>query len=176
MRAHGTVKFECWNQGAIGDVNNPGTLVDLCGLSLYDSIRIEGFFGYNKYSYDEILLEYGQGTKALFGTIERVRDKAIPAYKFNSKPLPAFVHKQLATILMMADTILVSDYNINNADYFIQQKQVIKKGNYEPKYVETGKHYDLSMQEYGRRDKVSLEFLEGIQSVIKSTCCLSAIN
>ena len=175
-RAHGTVKLECWNQGTLGDVNNPGSLFDLCGLSLYDSVRFEGFFGFNKYSYDEILLEYGISANTLFGTIERVRDKMIPAYKLNTKPLPAWLHKQLANVMMMADTVLVSDYNINNADYFIQRKNVIKKGNYEPKYHEKGKHFDLSLQEFGRRDPVSIEFLEGIQSVIKSTCCLSATS
>lgn len=175
-KAHGTVKFEVWNQGSLGDVNTPGNLVDLCGLSLYDSIRVYGFFGYGKYSYDELMLEYGPNANVLFGTVERVRDKAIPSYKFNSKPLSAWIHKQLATIMMMADTVLASDYNMNNADFYIQRKQVVKKGNYEPKYTEKGKHFDLSLQDFGRRDPVTLEFLEGIQSIIKSTCCLNTIS
>lgn len=173
MRAHGTVKFEVWNQGTIGDVNNPGTLFDYCGLSMYDSIRVKGFFGYGKYSYDELLLEFGIDSSAMFGQIERNRDKFIPSYKFNSQPLPDWVHKQLASFMMMADTVLASDYNVNNSNYYIQRKNVVKKGGYEPKFNEKGKRFDLSMKEYERRDSVSIEFLEGIQSGIKSTCCIT---
>lgn len=174
IKAHGTTKFETWSIGTLGDVNNPGALFDLCGLSLYDSLRIEGFFGYNEFTYDELLLEYGQQTQALFGTMERVRDKAIPGYKWNSNLLPTWIHKQLATVMMMADTVLVSDYNINNPDYFINRKNVIKKGSYKPKYQEKGKHSDLVSQDFFRRDPVSVEFVEGVQSIIKSTSCINS--
>lgn len=176
IKANGTVKFEVQNTGTKGDINNDGALIDLCALTLYDSIRVQGFFGYGTCSYDELVLEYGQGTTALFGTQEQVRDKGVPAYKFNSKPLPAWVHKQLESVMMLAQTILVSDYNINNDDYFIKQMAVAKKGNYDPKYNEKGKHFDLSLQEFGRRTPVSVTFIKRVQSLISSNCCLSAIS
>jgi hypothetical protein len=60
----------------------------------------------------------------------------------------------------MADSLYVSDYNLNNSDYAIKKKSVVKSAGYEPKYYPGT-----------RLSSVKSEFKEGIQGVIKSSSC-----
>lgn len=168
--AAGTVKFESWIQGQVGSTTTPGTLFDFCNISWYDSIRFRGFFGYKKFKYDEVMLEYGFDLNAPFGKMERVRDKAVPMYQFHSHNLPQWIHDRLAVYAFMSDTLLVSDYNLGNSDYSIKQKNVVKAGGYEPAYLDN-KPFDLQTRYLQRRSYVTVDFAEGIQSIIKNFCC-----
>lgn len=153
-RAHGTAKFEANQSGRIGSIDNDGYIFDLCNIRLYDSIRQKGFFGREKTSYDEIMLEYQSGK------MERVRDEAKQIFEWDSKPMPKYIHDRFKAYGLMADDMWVSDYNKNNSDYNIKRKQIVKAAGYEPEYsIGT------------RLSWVKTEFKEGIQSVIKSTSC-----
>jgi hypothetical protein len=57
---------------------------------------------------------------------------------------------------------MVSDYNINNSDYNIKRKSVVKDGAYEPQYKD---------KMWRRLATVEVDFKEGIQTVIKTNCC-----
>lgn len=155
-RAHGTVKFEAWMIGKIGSVTTDYKVFDLCGINWYDSIRLKGFFGEQKFKYDSTVLEYQTGMEKI------VRDEAIKSFKYYSNYFPKYLHDRFGVYGMMADTLLVSDYNDNNSDYFLLRKQILKAGAYEPVYLD----------ENGiRRSKVTVDFEAGIQSIIKSICC-----
>lgn len=153
-RAHGTAKFESYMSGRIGSITTDGFVFDLCNISLFDSIRQKGFFGKEKTTYDEILLEYQTGK------IDRVRDEAIQEFEWNSKPMPHWLHERFKAYGMMADELYVSDYNKNNSDYNIKRKPIVKSGGYEPTYYL-----------HSRLLNVKTKFKEGIQGVIKSTSC-----
>jgi hypothetical protein len=66
----------------------------------------------------------------------------------------------------MSDKLFVSDYNYNNPDYSFNRKSVIKAGGYAPDYKMKG--YGAL---YSRLARVTVDFKEGIQGVIKSLCC-----
>ena len=151
-----TVKFEALMTGKIGDINTDGKVFDLCGFTLYDSIRIPAFFGYETTEYDETLLEYGTGL------IERVRDEAIQKFQFKTRArgLPKPTLDRLKIYAFMCDNLKVSDYNYNNSDYNIRRKNVIKAGGFAPNYKTTN-----------RMASVTVDFKEGIEQVIKSKCC-----
>lgn len=153
-RANGTVKFESYNSGRIGSITNDGLVYDLCGMTLYDSLRHRGFFGHEKTSYDEIMLEFQTGK------MERVRDEAIQKFTYSSRPMPKYVHDRFKVYGMMADYTYVSDYNWNNSDYEIRRKSIVKSAGYEPTYYKGN-----------RLMTVKTEFKEGIQGVIKSSSC-----
>lgn len=156
-RAHRTTKFETIMNGTIGDINKDGRLFDVCAMDLYDSIRVGGFFGKETTpEYLEILNEYQNGQ------VNRVRDEAVQKFQWSSTMLPKAYHDRIKAYALMADMLYVSDYNRNNSDFNIKKKQVIKAGAYEPNYVE---HSWLRMQ------MVTVDFKEGIQRVIKSSCC-----
>jgi hypothetical protein len=149
-----TVKFEANMSGRIGSITTDGSVFDLCNMTMYDSIRVKGFFGFEKSQYDEILLEYETGL------IDRVRDESIQKFEFIGHPMPKYIHDRLKVYGLMADSLYVSDYNLNNADYDIKFKAVVKTGGYEPKYYTRN-----------RLSSVVCAFKEGIQGVIKSSSC-----
>jgi hypothetical protein len=166
-QANGTVKFECWNDGVIGDIDNDYLVFDLCGMNLYDSCRYYGFIGDEKTSYDRVDLEFQSGL------IDPIRNKALQKFKYNSKMMPKPYHDRFKVYCLMANTILGSDYTTYNADYFIKRKTFIAAGGYEPNYYHN-KFHDRSMQYRARMADVSLDLAEGVQSVIKSICCTTA--
>lgn len=153
-RAHGTAKFEANQSGKIGSIDTDGVVFDICNIRLYDSIRQKGFFGYEKTGYDETMLEYQNGL------MDRVRDEAIQRFDWVSEPMPKYIHDRFKSYGMMPDSLWVSDYNKNNADYNIKRKAIVKSAGYEPEYPKGS-----------RLSWVKTEFKEGIQGVIKSSAC-----
>jgi len=170
-QAHGTTKFECWNtDGTMGDEENDGSLFDICGITIYDSIRVKGFFGNKSFEYDEETYQWGINNTVPFGTTTAARDKATKLYKWFSNYLPMWAHNTIATYYMMANTKSVSDYNHNNSDYNLIQRQVVKKSGYKPEYLDE-KTFDAGLRYHNRTSKVEMEMAVGIQSIIKSISC-----
>ncbi len=152
--AHRTVKFESTNSGKLGSITEDGVVYDLCGFSYYDSIRVPGFFGEEKTSYNTTELEYQNGL------IDLVSDEALQTFTFRSRLLPKWLHDRMKAYMGMADKTLVSDYNRNNADYNIKRKYIRVNGPWEPKW--NGQNLLSS---------VEVQFKEGIESVYKSISC-----
>jgi hypothetical protein len=161
---NGTVKFEANITGKIGkksgstesqvvDLASQSQLTDLTGIDWYMSIRVPGFFGNEKTEYETINIEYENGQ------INNVRDEAIQKYEFNSGRLPKYVHDQLKVYMFMANRLRVTDFNHNNSDYFVNQKEVVREGGYEPEY-----------NIHSRLSKVKVVFKDRIQNLIKVIC------
>lgn len=119
-----------------------------------DSVRLEGFFGFEKTSYERTKLKY------ITGEIKKVRDEALQRFTWKSGNLPKWAHDRLKAYGFMADQLFVSDYNINNADYNIKQKWVVCDSGYEPDH-----------KGYSRYSKVNVDFMEGCQYVHRNRCC-----
>lgn len=149
-----TTKFETLITGKIGSIDTDGLLFNLCGINWFDSIRMAGFFGKEITGYDSVELEYQTGL------IDPVRDEALQKFKWSSKMLPKYIHDRFKSYGLMADKIYVSDYNKNNSDYFIKEKQVRKNGGYEPEY-----------NKGSRLSSVIVDFKGGLEGVIKSLSC-----
>lgn len=174
--AHGTVKFESWTGGTVGSVDDDGQLFDLCGITIYDSIRMRAFFGYTDFSYDEVMVEWGINNKKPFGQVDRVRDKAIRGYVLKSNLWPQWLHNRFATYAMMSEHMLVSDYNHNNSDYYLKQRCVTKADQaYKPEYLDP-KTFDSQHRYINRTSEVKFAFKQGIQGIIKSIMCKTAPN
>jgi len=153
--AKNTVKFEMTlNGGVIGSTTNPAVLFNLCEITHTDSIRFEGFFGYEKANYERKNIEYNNGI------IYKVRDEVIKIMELQTGRLPKWLHDRFKAYALMADTLLVSDYNYNNPDYSIKRKGVVCDGGYEPERVQ-----------YSRLAKVRVQFKESQQNLIRKRCC-----
>lgn len=160
MRANGTVKIETNITGKIGDKKIDYLLHDFSGFYWYDSIRINGFFGYEKVSeYKTVNLEWGN---PYHGKIQKVRDEAIQSYELKIRQDTIQpVHHGIMIIAMMADELMISDYNINNSDYNFKRFKVVGASGYEPTYF----------NDKGRRIAgVKVTFKRAVQSVIKTNC------
>ena len=153
--ARNTVKFEMTlNGGTIGSTTNPAQLFNLCGILHTDSIRFEGFFGYEKANSERRNIEYNNGI------IFKVRDEFIKIFELQTGRLPKWLHDRFKAYALMADTLLVSDYNHNNADYNIKRKGVVCDSGYEPAWVQ-----------YSRYARVRVQFKENQQNLIRRRCC-----
>lgn len=157
--ANYTVKFETNLTGIIGDKRIDYLLYDLTGFTLYDSIRLYGFFGDEKATYKEVNLQWG---RPQLGLIQKVRDEMISQFEFRcERPMPKYIHDRLKAYGVMADQLWVSDYNTFNADYEIKQMLVVKNGEYTPTYFEDkGSRYLIA----------KMNFNKGVQSSIKTDC------
>lgn len=166
LKADGTVKFETWNTGEIGDVNKQYGIFDLCGIDWFDSIRFFAFFGFQTIpNYEETLLEYDTGY------LDEIRNKALKAFVLNTKYLPKWFHDRFAVYGLMAQTSLVSDYNYSNSDYYIKRFSVKRNSDYSPKWLD-GNRFDGSMRWRQRTGKVTVKFRERVESIISSICCI----
>lgn len=162
--AHGTVKWETWNTGLIGDPYIDYKEHDLCGILKYDSIRLRGFFGYEKSpGYIKNNLKWGPPQP---GKVEKVSDEQTQRWEYLSGFLPEYIHSRFATFAMMSDRLFVSDYNINNSNWTYKRKNVIYDSGYEPEYIDKEAFWQRR-----NRQKVQVYFNRGVQSVIHSLCC-----
>ena len=153
--AQNTVKFEITlNGGVIGDADNTANLIDLCSMTYTDSIRFEGFFNYEKDEYDRKNVEYNNGI------IYKVRDKVIKKFDLQTGRLPYWLHSRFRAYGLMADKLLVSDYNNNNPNYNINRKGVIADSGYEPMWNQST-----------RFARVKCSFKEDQQNLIRRRCC-----
>jgi len=58
--ARGTIKFESYITGTVGDAYNPGNFFTFNGFTLFDSIRLPGFFGNAEFNHNQIKNVWGQ--------------------------------------------------------------------------------------------------------------------
>lgn len=176
-----TVKFEAnYMGGRFGNIdktNCAGKFWDLCCITLKgptgvttskpinynDSIRLPGWFGRETKDYERTSIKYQTGF------VNKIRDEAIRKFSFYSGSIkqtnpgvgwPIWVHDRLSVYGLMADTLYVSDYNLNNPDYNFKSYCVIFDGNYEPKYSFSKRYAN-----------VELKFKARMEYLIRTRCC-----
>ncbi len=161
-----TTKFQTTlSSGVIGQVNksNAGQTWLLCcvdaqgntsPLVMNDSIRIEGFFGYEKTDYERKSIKYQTGV------VNKIRDEAILKFTWKAGLLPFWFHERFKVYGLMADTLLASDYNVNNSDYNLKNYGVQADSSYEPDYKGSSRY-----------EKVNVEFKAATQNLKRSRCC-----
>lgn len=127
--ADGQVRLEYWLSGVTGDIEDDTLYKDFGTLSVYNSLRLDGFFGYPKATYKEDRIEYNTGKHVY------VEDEQTPVFKLKLSLIPFVIHEILRTDFMMADELAITDYNSqNNASYV--KKYVVKNSGYDPKWYE----------------------------------------
>ena len=129
--ADGTVRLEYTLSGQTGDIADDTKIKDYGTLKVYNTLRVNGYFGYPKASYKEETVEYNNGQN-LF-----VEDMQDPIFKLKLKLLPFFIHEIIRTDFMMADLMAVTDYNARNNGRFVS-KLLRKDSGYEPNWYELG--------------------------------------
>ena len=119
-----------------------------------DSIRIGGEFGYENTDYERKSIKYQTGV------VNKVRDEAILKHTWKSSSLPFWFHERFKVYGLMADKLLVSDYNMNNSDYNIKLYSVQGDSSYNPDY-----------KNHPRETMVKCEFKPAVQNLKRSRCC-----
>lgn len=169
--ARGTVKFESNITGTIGDAYNDGNLFAFNGYTLYDSIRVPGFLGNMDPKMEEVVNEWGSSLNEPFGFQDKVRGRLVPNNKFMSKLVPFWVYRGILqyAFLPSGGPFIASDYNSNNANFFIMQKLQKLKGEVKTTYLNKG-HFAANENWRNRMLKFDCTLEDGIQSGIATTC------
>lgn len=112
LNANGTVKVESFQTGNI--VGSQFDYTDLLDNGWYESYRIKGFFGDKTPA-----LEQDNYLDANYKALQ-IQDKNNPDYILRSKYMPAEVANNLFYENTLANTILISDYNVLNHELYNQ--------------------------------------------------------
>lgn len=121
----GTIRLEYWLSGTTGDIEEDTKIKDFGSLSIYNSIRWTGWFGYPESEYTEDDTQNNNG-QFLF-----VEDEQNPIFYCKIMLAPFFIHQILATDFMQATRMAITDYNSKNNAVYIQ-KFLRKKSGYKP--------------------------------------------
>lgn len=124
---NGTVLLEYWISGTTGDIFYDDKIKDFGDLIIYNSLRVNGVFGFPKSTYKDENIEYSNGKR------EYIEDSQEPVYELKLRMLPYFIHEILRTDFMMADEMCVTDFNSKNNGSFVK-KYVRKDSGYEPEW------------------------------------------
>jgi hypothetical protein len=129
--ADGTVRLDYWMSGQLGDIADDEEIKDYGTLSIYNTLRVNGFFGYPSAEYKEETIEYENGQSMY------VEDEQTPVFELKLKLLPFFIHEIIRTDFMMANTMAITDYNSRNNGRFVK-KLVRKNSGYKPNWYKLG--------------------------------------
>lgn len=154
IRANKTVKFESWMGYQIGSKTVESLIYDLCGINWYDSIRFRGKFGYEDTEYEEKIV------KLVSGLVNTTREEALQNYTLKTSFLPKWLHDRFKIYFHMADELRVCDYNYTNADWNLNRKRIRRNSGYKPAH-----------NDHVRKSKVTCQYRERVESVVKSICC-----
>lgn len=140
--------------------NNKGTSTP---INWYDSIRVPGFFGREEKAITRNNIKYTTGQ------VVKIRDESISKFKwqnFSSSAtnpgtgLPFWFYDRFSVYGLMADQLLVSDYNLNNADLNIKRYSVQADSDVTPKYRGSS-----------RFQNIELSFKSATSYAIRTRCC-----
>jgi hypothetical protein len=125
------------------------------GIKWRDSIRFNGFFGYEQVEYERKFIKYATGI------IDKIRDEAIKSFTLKTDNLPIWFHERFYAYGLMADHLYVSDYNLNNANYNYKHFFVVADSGYSPTYTNWSRYIKVK----------DVKFKEGQQFVYRNRCC-----
>lgn len=148
-RAENTVRIEFYNTGIIGSKFDEKQK-DFGTLNWYNQHRFDGHFIYKNSEIKEEDILYSNGQR------KYVELDQEPEFTLDLKPIPAFKHDVLRLEVVMADSILITDYNSKNFENYYKKKVRIK-GSYNPKL------YPLK----SKLGSVSLSFIQEFNNLKK---------
>lgn len=146
--ADGTIKLEAWQTGNI--LGDEIDYTDLITDGWYTSYRIAGFFGKKT-----PILEQDNFVNTNY-EIEQIQDKLISEYTLETRYIDAITANEIFFKDVLANRIIISDYNILNAEVFDKIDVV-------PVSVD-----DVTYKERGTRVKHTWKFKHRVEDNIKT--------
>lgn len=135
FRGNRTVRFDAVNRGIFGNLEDDTKINDLGSLSWADQVRLpKSKFGFAKSELTKEFNRYQDGTETW------IESSQLEKYLLEGDFWPEEIHKYLQFYIFNSDQLLVTDYNKNNANKFIE-KPISVIGNYEPIYPTNGTLY-----------------------------------
>lgn len=127
LRANGWIRLEYWLSGVTEDITDDTLIKDYGTLNVYNSIRVQGYFGFPKTTYKTDTIEYDNGMEVW------VEDRKEMQYVCQIKLTPEWIHEIIRVDFMMADQRAITDYNAGNSSRYVT-KYIMKDSEYSPNY------------------------------------------
>lgn len=140
-QADQTVRFSYLiDGGTIGDKSNDSIILDYETVKWERQLRIDGVFGYaDPQEYETEFNRYTSGAQV------KIKDMSTERYPCELNGLPYSIHQEIKKTLLLADRIIVDDYNLNNITTYVD-KWVIRDSNYEPAYDRWVSYHPVQIQ------------------------------
>ena len=119
-----------------------------------DAIMFGGSFGIEGTEIERTQIKYQSGA------IYKVRDEVVRNYTLRTTQLPMWLHRRFYAYALMADNLVVSDYNLNNDSYLFKDWAVVADSN-----------YNIAHKNYTRYPKcLDCKFKDAEQFVYRDRC------
>lgn len=129
-RADKSVRLSWWTNGNLGDKDNDRTKLDFGTINWFNQIRLPNSkFGNDTSTFERTYIKYQSG-KEIWTKDTQIEEYLLRTGRFNND-----LHRYIKIVILQADEISVTDYNIENAVKH-QNRFVIPNSNYEPKWVD----------------------------------------
>lgn len=106
----GSVRLEMVNEGERGTLDNPLVFIDY-GSGWSGQIRLRGILYADKPGYTQEFVTYGDSK---FNIKKPNIAELHPKYTLDIKPIPGWMDRYLENYFLLADTKLITDYNVAN--------------------------------------------------------------
>lgn len=128
-RADRTTRITWYLNGRVGNAEDDTKKRDFGSINWQNQIRLpESMFGYDSSSFERSFVKYQSGQMVW------LEDSQIEEYNFKSGRYPNELHRFIKIDVLQGDTIIITDYNINNPTRHTD-RYVIPFGNYEPTWM-----------------------------------------
>lgn len=152
QRANGTLRIDWWLSGITGNKEFDTKYRDFGTLNWFNEIRLEGWFGLDKSTYEKDYVRYQNGQRVWI-TDERNRE-----YGCQIGRVPSYVHELLSGETFQADAISITDYNTDNANTHIDR------------YVKLSSDYEPNWSKFSKYAGVELSFINEYQNFVRKRC------
>ncbi len=119
-----SVRIDTINSGLRGTLNDKTIQIDY-GTAWEGQIRFKGIFYETKPSYNKEFNQYGD---ADFNTMKPIIHELSPKFVMDIKPVPGWADWILENYIMLADEILITDYNTSNRKVLIKVPVINENG------------------------------------------------
>lgn len=139
--ADGTVRVDYYHNGIVGDRNIDTDLVSYYGLNFYNSVRIPHAIVLRERSTNE-----QESVQYTNGMMEDWKSEQVILWDLEIAKAPNWMHRYINLEVFQADDIYVTDYNAKCPLKPFVMKNVIRKGGYDPNWIELAKNASVTIQ------------------------------
>lgn len=134
LRADKTVRFDWFNTGVIGDLNDDkkvrdfGKLANGNSYKWFNSLRMpDALFGNNTSSFEREFVRYQSGAETW------IKDEQVESYQLITGYYPEYLHKFIKVDLIQSDELFVTNY-FSNANSQHRERAVVPSSDYAPNW------------------------------------------
>lgn len=139
--ADGTVRIDFTHNGIIGDRNDDTQTTSYFGLNWQNQVRVPNSMILRERSVNE-----QESVQYNNGMMEDWKSEQSIVWDLEVAKAPNWLHRYLNLDVLQADDIFVTDYNTKCPLKPFTKRNVVRRGGYEPNWIEMAKYSSVNIQ------------------------------